>query len=141
MHERTSIQLSAADRRLPLSIQKRMRANALRRDRIAQVVKVTARNSSRKRATGGSPCFCQTRALLYRFGLRLPKGQKLWGLPTKQKLRLSASTCPRKADTNIRRDQQTQRRRVTMLSTVNHVTSIRAGVPEVSLKGLFGVVE
>src|SRR5262249_28594507 len=52
MHERTSIQLSAADRRLPLSIQKRMRANALRRDRIAQVVKVTARNSSRKRATG-----------------------------------------------------------------------------------------
>src|SRR5262245_8903487 len=47
------------------------------------------------------------RALLYRFGLRLPNGQKLWGLPTKQKLRLSASTCPRNADTNIRRDQQT----------------------------------
>src|SRR5262249_13083405 len=101
MHERTSIQLSAADRRVPLSIQKRMRANALRRDRI--VVKVTARNSSRKRATGWFRVPAK-RALLYRFGLRLPKGQKLWGLPTKQKLRLSASTCPRKADTNIRRD-------------------------------------
>src|SRR5262249_17151609 len=63
------------------------------------------------------------RALLYRFGLRLPKGQKLWGLPTKQKLRLSASTCPRKADTNIRRDQQAQRRRVTM----QLIMSLRSG--------------
>src|SRR5262249_53928143 len=93
MHERTSIQLSAADRRLPLSIQKRMRANELRRDRIAQVVKVTARNSSRKRATGGSPCFCQTRASLPVWP-PATKGAKAMGIANEAKTQIERIDVP-----------------------------------------------
>ena len=70
-----------------------MRANALRRDRIAQVVKVTARNSSRKRATGWFAVFLPNARFLPVWP-PATKGAKAMGIANEAKTQIERIDLP-----------------------------------------------